>query len=84
VQRAVDKYGSSVHCIVASGGNAGIATACAAHALGVRCTVYIPIGVADRTLDFLRTQNAEVIVIGKYYAEALRAARDAVAKEEDA
>ncbi|RDB23982.1 Serine dehydratase-like [Hypsizygus marmoreus] len=83
-QKAREAHGPSVHLIAASGGNAGLAAACAANALGVKCTVYIPAGAAPSTLDILLRQKAEVIVTGRYYAEALEAASAAVEKESHA
>jgi threonine dehydratase len=59
--------------IVASGGNAGIATAAAARALGVRCEVFVPtVSSAAKQLK-LRELGAEVVVTGAVYAEALEA-----------
>lgn len=84
VQRAKEAHGPSAHLVVASGGNAGLAAACAANALHVRCSVYLPEGAAQSTLDILRRQNAEVIVVGRHYAEALQAARAAVERQIDA
>ncbi|KAJ7273476.1 tryptophan synthase beta subunit-like PLP-dependent enzyme [Mycena haematopus] len=84
VQRAKDVHGPSVHLVIASGGNAGLAAACAARSLQVRCSVYIPAGVAQSTLDLLRRENAEVVVGGQHYAEALQAAKEVVDTEENA
>ncbi|KAG5645816.1 hypothetical protein DXG03_005157 [Asterophora parasitica] len=84
VQRAKEAHGPSVHLIVASGGNAGLAAACAANALQARCSVYLPEGATQSTQDILRRQNAEVIVVGRFYAEALEAANAAVAQEPNA
>lgn len=84
VQRTKEKHGPSVHLIVASGGNAGLAGACAANALGLRCTVYVPEGVAERTLDLFKGESAETVVIGKMYAEALAAAQKAIEAEDNA
>ncbi|KAG7452727.1 tryptophan synthase beta subunit-like PLP-dependent enzyme, partial [Guyanagaster necrorhizus] len=84
VQRTKEKHGPFVHLIVASGGNAGLAGACAANALGLRCTVYVPEGVAERTLDLLQGENAETIVVGKMYAEALAAAQKVIEAEKNA
>jgi L-serine/L-threonine ammonia-lyase len=36
--------------------------------------VFIPEGVTESTLKVLRDEDAEVVVIGKFYAEALKAA----------
>lgn len=59
--------------IVASGGNAGIATAAAARALGARCEVYVPEVSPEAKRARLRALGAEVVVIGAAYAEALQA-----------
>jgi L-serine/L-threonine ammonia-lyase len=83
-QRAKEEHGPSVHLVIASGGNAALAAACAARSLDVRCTVYIPDGAAQTTLNLLRRENAEVVVGGKHYAEALRAAKQVVDTEENA
>ena len=81
IQKAVEKHGAGVHLVAASGGNAGLAAACAAHTLGVRCTVYLPTGVSAPTIDFMRKLGAEVVIRGSFYLEALRAAREAVDAE---
>ncbi|KAJ6546455.1 tryptophan synthase beta subunit-like PLP-dependent enzyme [Mycena vulgaris] len=83
-QRAKEAYGPSVHLVIASGGNAALAAACAARSLGVECTVYIPDGAAQNTLNLLRSEKAKVVVGGKHYAEALRAAKKLVDTEENA
>jgi threonine dehydratase len=59
--------------IVASGGNAGIATAAAAKALGVKCEVFVPTVSSPMKQARLRELGAEVVVIGAAYAEALEA-----------
>lgn len=59
--------------IVASGGNAGIATAAAARALGVRCEVFVPTVSSPAKQARLRELGAEVVVTGSVYAEALEA-----------
>jgi threonine dehydratase len=59
--------------IVASGGNAGIATAAAAHALGARCEVFVPIVSSPAKQQKLRELGAQVVVTGAAYAEALEA-----------
>lgn len=59
--------------IVASGGNAGIATAAAARALGVRCEVFVPTVSSPAKQAKLRELGAEVVVTGSVYAEALEA-----------
>ena len=59
--------------IVASGGNAGIATAAAARALGVRCEVYLPGLSPEAKRAKLRALGADVRVVGEVYADALAA-----------
>lgn len=59
--------------IVASGGNAGIATAAAARALGVRCEVYVPTVSSPAKRAKLADLGAQVVVTGAAYADALQA-----------
>lgn len=59
--------------IVASGGNAGIATAAAARELGVKCEVFVPQVSSEAKRATLRELGAEVVVTGAAYAEALQA-----------
>lgn len=59
--------------IVASGGNAGIATAAAAHRLGVACEVYLPEVSSEAKRERLRALGATVVIAGAVYAEALQA-----------
>lgn len=59
--------------IVASGGNAGIATAAAARALGVPCEVFVPTVCSPAKQARLRSLGAQVVVTGDAYAEALEA-----------
>lgn len=59
--------------IVASGGNAGIATAAAARALGVPCEVFVPTVSSPAKQQRLRELGAQVVVTGSVYAEALAA-----------
>jgi threonine dehydratase len=59
--------------IVASGGNAGIATAAAAKALGVKCEVFVPTISSAAKQAKLRELGAEVIVTGAAYYDALQA-----------
>ena len=59
--------------IVASGGNAGIATAAAARALGVSCEVFVPTVSSPAKQARLRDLGANVVVTGAMYAQALEA-----------
>ncbi|KAA1471236.1 tryptophan synthase beta subunit-like PLP-dependent enzyme [Dentipellis sp. KUC8613] len=77
-------HGASLHVICASGGNAGLAAAYAAKRLGVKCTIFFPEGVAQGTRDFLQTLGAELVVAGRFFLEALRAAEEAVENDPNA
>ncbi len=57
--------------IVASGGNAGIAVAAAARALGVHCEVYLPEVSSAAKRRVLADLGATVVVGGAAYADAL-------------
>ena len=59
--------------IVASGGNAGIATAAAARELGVRCEVFVPEVSSPAKRAKLAALGAEVVVTGAAYSDALQA-----------
>ena len=59
--------------IVASGGNAGIATAAAARRLGVHCEVFVPTVCSPAKQAKLSELGARVIVGGDVYAQALEA-----------
>lgn len=59
--------------IVASGGNAGIATAAAARALGVHCEVFLPVVSPEAKRARLRALGATVVVGGELYSDALAA-----------
>ena len=59
--------------VIASGGNAGIAVACAARALGVRCEVFLPELSSAAKRQALATLQAHVVVGGAAYNEALAA-----------
>ena len=59
--------------IIASGGNAGIACAQAAQALGVRCEVYVPELCPPAKQSKLAALGATVVVGGAFYPQALQA-----------
>ena len=59
--------------VVASGGNAGIAVAVAAKALGVRCEVFVAETTSRAKREKLAELEAVVTVAGASYAEALAA-----------
>ena len=59
--------------VIASGGNAGIAVACAARAMGVRCEVFLPELSSAAKRQALATLQAHVVVGGAAYSDALAA-----------
>jgi threonine dehydratase len=59
--------------IIASGGNAGIACAQAANALGVRCEVFVPELCPAAKQQKLAALGATVVVGGAFYTDALQA-----------
>ena len=59
--------------VIASGGNAGIAVACAAKALGVPCEVFVPQSSSRAKRDKLAALGAIVNVVGASYGDALAA-----------
>jgi len=59
--------------VIASGGNAGIAVACAAQALQVRCEVFVPEVCSVAKRSKLAQLGAHVTVGGAGYADALGA-----------
>ena len=83
IQRALATYGPTMRVVCASGGNAGLAAACAAQMLGVPCAIYLPQGVDARTHAFLHNVGAEVVVAGRFYLESLRAAEAAAQTQPD-
>jgi L-serine/L-threonine ammonia-lyase len=56
--------------ISSSGGNAGIAVAYCGRKLGVPVTVVVPESTPERAIDTIRSEQAEVIVIGESWQEA--------------
>ena len=81
IQRCKEKYGPTVNLIIASGGNAGLAAAFAAKAIEVRCTVFLPEGASQGTLDVLNRAGAKVIVVGKCYQQTLKHANETAASD---
>ncbi len=61
--------------IIASGGNAGIACAQAANALGVPCEVFVPELCPPAKQQKLAALGARVVVGGAFYPQALQACR---------
>jgi threonine dehydratase len=61
--------------VIASGGNAGIAAATAARALGVPIQVFLPAIASPAKRERLAALGARVVVAGAAYADALAACR---------
>ena len=59
--------------VIASGGNAGIALAVAAKAMGVRCEVFVPETASQAKRDKLAELGAVLTIAGTSYADALAA-----------
>jgi threonine dehydratase len=59
--------------IAASGGNAGIATATAARALGVPAEIFVPTAISTAKRERLEGLGARVVVTGAAYADAFAA-----------
>jgi threonine dehydratase len=70
--------------VIASGGNAGIAAATAAQALGVRCEVFVPELASEAKRAALRARGAVLVVGGAAYADALAARQARLAAEVEA
>lgn len=68
-----------VGVVAASGGNAGLANAYAAAALGIPATVFVPETAPQVKVDRLHAYGATVQLVGAEYAEAFEAAREHVA-----
>jgi threonine dehydratase len=66
--------------VAASGGNFGLAVAYAARRLGHRAAVFVPDSSPAEKLAPLEALGAEVHVVGGYYADALAAADEEVAR----
>ena len=69
-----------VGIVVASGGNAGLANAYAATAIGVPATVFVPETASPAKLRRLEQYGAHVEVRGQEYADAYDAATEHVAR----
>ena len=66
--------------IAASGGNHGIAVACAARRLGIPAAIFVPTITAPAKLRRIRDFGAQAVVTGANYAEALAASQERAAE----
>ena len=80
-QRVKEEKGSEAHLVIASGGNAGLAAACASNALALKCTIYLPKGASSDMINRLKEQGSEVIEYGKNYYEAAQEAKRVSAED---
>ncbi|MCZ2804931.1 threonine/serine dehydratase [Modestobacter sp. VKM Ac-2983] len=62
--------------IAASGGNHGAAVAYAAQRLGHRATIFVPAAAPEAKLARIRRYGADVVAVGRDYAEAYRASAE--------
>ncbi|ETS76690.1 hypothetical protein PFICI_12077 [Pestalotiopsis fici W106-1] len=62
--------GGNVHFYCSSGGNAGLACATAATALGKPCTIVVPVLISDFMMNKLKLLGADVVRTGAHWAEA--------------
>ncbi|KAI9034163.1 threonine dehydratase [Hyaloraphidium curvatum] len=70
--------------VIASGGNAGLAAAHAAHVLGARCTVVLPETTSEKVKKLLEARDAEVVVFGSAWDLAAQHAKDLAAADPSA
>lgn len=80
-QKAKDRS-PDAHLVIASGGNAGLAAACAAKAVGLKCSVYLPVGLDSKFLERLKEQDAYVFEHGVNYDAAYKKAQQVVREDE--
>src|SRR5262245_51770116 len=59
--------------VAASGGNHGVAVACAADRLGIPATIFVPTVSSPVKVDRIRAYHADVVITGDRYADALEA-----------
>ena len=59
--------------VAASGGNHGVAVACAAKRLGIPAKIFVPTVSSPVKIDRIRADGADVVIIGDLYDDALAA-----------
>jgi len=62
--------------IAASGGNHGAAVAYAAHKLGHRAEIFVPVITPKNKIDRLKMYGAAITIMGNSYSEALAASKE--------
>jgi threonine dehydratase len=68
--------------VAASGGNHGVAVACAASRLGLRAKIFVPTITSPVKIARIRAYDADVVVTGERYADALEASEQYVAESQ--
>ena len=66
--------------IAASAGNHAQGVALAARELGIKATIFMPLGVALPKLDATQDYGAEVVLVGNIFNESLKAAKERAAE----
>jgi len=66
--------------IAASAGNHAQGVALAARELGIKATIFMPLGVALPKLEATRAYGAEVVLVGNIFNESLKAAKERAAE----
>jgi L-serine/L-threonine ammonia-lyase len=84
IQKAKQKHGSNLRIIAASSDNAALAAACASKALFLKCTVFVTRDTSQNVIEFLKREDAEVVIGGSSYSETLEKAKAAVAANPNA
>jgi len=56
------KEGGCQHFVSSSGGNAGVAAACVSQAIGIPCTVFVPVWAQPTSVNLIRDNGAQVQV----------------------
>lgn len=78
VQNVRRDKGPDAHLVIASGGNAATAAACAARAVGVKCSTFMPLGTPDAVRAYVERLGADVRIEGSDYFLALQSAQSFV------
>ena len=84
IQKAKEKHGRDLHIVSASGSNAALAAACASKSLFLSCTVFITQDTSQDVIEFLKREDAKVVIEGNSYSKVLKKAKAAVAANPNA
>lgn len=78
IQEAKQKHGRDLHIVTASNGNGALAAACASKALFLKCTVFVTEDASQGVIEFLKREEAEVVIGDKLYSKVLEKAKATV------